>query len=72
MLADLYCEINIVHPFREGNGRTQRFFFEELIATLGKTIQWPNISQDAWVNANIAGYRGDLKPLQDILSQAVK
>jgi cell filamentation protein len=27
-LADIFCELNIIHPFREGNGRTQRFFFE--------------------------------------------
>ena len=23
-LADLYCELNVIHPFREGNGRTQQ------------------------------------------------
>jgi len=28
VIADIFCELNIVHPFREGNGRTQRFFFE--------------------------------------------
>ena len=27
-LVDLYNNINYIHPFREGNGRTQRFFFE--------------------------------------------
>lgn len=25
-VADLYAELNMVHPFREGNGRTQRLF----------------------------------------------
>lgn len=24
--ADLFCELNLLHPFREGNGRTLRFF----------------------------------------------
>ena len=33
-LADLFCELNLLHPFREGNGRVQRFFFKELIFTL--------------------------------------
>jgi len=27
-IADIFCELNIIHPFREGNGRTLRFFFE--------------------------------------------
>ena len=25
-IADLYCELNVIHPFREGNGRAQRIF----------------------------------------------
>lgn len=37
-LADLYCELNVIHPFREGNGRTQRIFFEHLIAYCGYGI----------------------------------
>ncbi|MBE0375973.1 hypothetical protein PFLA_b0940 [Pseudoalteromonas flavipulchra NCIMB 2033 = ATCC BAA-314] len=37
-LADIYCELNIIHPFREGNGRTQRFFFEELLFFLGFSV----------------------------------
>ncbi len=26
-LAEYYCDINVLHPFREGNGRVQRLFF---------------------------------------------
>ena len=29
-VADLFCELNLLHPFREGNGRVLRFFFEEM------------------------------------------
>ncbi|MCL1080352.1 Fic family protein [Parashewanella spongiae] len=31
----VFCELNLLHPFREGNGRTLRFFFEELLYLLG-------------------------------------
>lgn len=31
-LSDFYCELNVIYPFREGNGCTQRIFFEHLIA----------------------------------------
>ena len=43
-LADLYCELNVIHPFREGNGRTQRIFFEHLIAYCGYGIDWSKIN----------------------------
>ena len=30
-IVDFYSVINLLHPFREGNGRTQRVFFTQLI-----------------------------------------
>lgn len=63
-LADLYCELNVIHPFREGNGRTQRIFFEHLIAHCGYGIDWSRIdSQQQWIQANIEGFYGNLNPL---------
>ena len=70
-VADLYCEMNILHPFREGNGRVQRFFFEELLFTLGYELRWPQISKETWIDANIAGYDLNLAPLKAIFSQAI-
>lgn len=70
-VADLYCELNLIHPFRDGNGRTQRFFFEELLFTLGHDLIWPEMSQQDWVNANIAGVALDLTPLIGIFRQAI-
>ena len=70
VIADIFCELNIIHPFREGNGRTQRFFFEELFFFLGLNVEWPNITKDKWVEANIQGYNGDIKPLVQILTDA--
>lgn len=71
-VADLYCEINLLHPFREGNGRAQRFFFEEMLFTLGYDVLWPEISQQEWVDANVSGVNLDLQPLVDIFSRAMK
>ncbi|RVU37040.1 cell filamentation protein Fic [Rheinheimera riviphila] len=70
-VADLFCELNIIHPFRDGNGRTQRFFFEELLFALGYDLTWPEISQQDWVNANISGVELDLAPLITIFRQAI-
>ena len=70
-IADLFCELNLIHPFRDGNGRTQRFFFEELLFALGYDLTWPEISQEDWVNANIAGVELNLTPLILIFQQAI-
>lgn len=70
-LADIFCELNIIHPFREGNGRTQRFFFEELCFFLGLNIRWPDISKEEWTQANVDGYNGYLKSLESIFNGAI-
>lgn len=70
-VSDLFCEMNILHPFREGNGRVLRFFFEELLFTLGYDVTWPNISQQDWIDANIAGVNLNLEFLKIIFSQAI-
>ena len=71
-VADLFCELNLLHPFREGHGRVQRFFFEELIFTLGYGVKWPNISQEEWISANVAGVNLNLKPLIKIFNNALR
>lgn len=70
-IADLFCDINLLHPFREGNGRVERFFFEEMVCMLGYDLTWPSITQQQWIEANIAGVHADLAPLQAIFSQAL-
>lgn len=38
--AELYGDLNMVHPFRDGNGRAQRLLFEHLIINAGYQIDW--------------------------------
>ena len=52
--AEYYGEINMLHPFREGNGRTQRILFEHLIVNAGYKISWEDIDREEWIEANIA------------------
>jgi len=62
-VAHYYCELNVIHPFRDGNGRAQRIFFDELAITTGYEFNWSIIERTNWLNANIAGFYGDLPPL---------
>lgn len=38
-LAHHYDQANDLYPFREGNGRTQRFFVDQ-VAAAGSTLAW--------------------------------
>lgn len=44
--------INKIHPFREGNGRTQRLLIEQLANLNGYVINWNAISQEAMGQAS--------------------
>jgi cell filamentation protein len=46
-LASLYGELNAIHPFREGNGRTQRAFLRQLAAHAGWTVAWEALRRPA-------------------------
>ncbi|HEY0207879.1 putative adenosine monophosphate-protein transferase Fic [Acerihabitans sp.] len=70
-LAHYYADINMLHPFREGNGRAQRIFFEQLIIHAGYDARWRAIGRDEWLAANEAGAFGDAEPLAVLFSRVV-
>lgn len=70
-LAHYYCEIFVLHPFRAGNGRTQRIFFEQLALHAGYLLTWDKLERDAWRSAIFAGVAGDLAPLKAQFAKVV-
>lgn len=69
--SELYADLNVVHPFREGNGRAQRILFEHIIINCGFEIDWSLIDQDEWLNANIAGYYCNYHPMHAIFEKCI-
>ncbi|PCI73116.1 MAG: cell filamentation protein Fic [Gammaproteobacteria bacterium] len=69
--ADFYCELNVIHPFRDGNGRVQRIFFEELAVNAGYEFDWSKILREEWLKANISGFNTDLSPLIKLFNKIV-
>jgi cell filamentation protein len=57
--ADVMAEINTVHPFREGNGRTQRVFMEQLAHDAGHNLDFTVISKERMIQASIAAHERD-------------
>lgn len=65
-LAEYYCEFNMIHPFREGNGRVQRIFFEHLTLNAGYELDWSKINPHEWIQANIDGVNVDYRAMEII------
>lgn len=57
-ISNLYHELNMLHPFREGNGRTQRLFFTLLVRRAGYNIDFSNCDLDELVIATIFSAQG--------------
>jgi cell filamentation protein len=70
-LAYYMAEINALHPFREGNGRTQRAFFEELTRRAKYELNLGNTDPDELLKADIAAYNKDYAPLIKILNDII-
>ena len=51
-IADKYVEMNIAHPFREGNGRSTRIWLDLILKKrLQKCIDWSQINKNDYLNA---------------------
>jgi len=66
-LAHYLGEINAMHPFREGNGRTQRIFIDQLAKEYGHTILWSRCTQQEMMAASVAAHHRDSKMLADLI-----
>ncbi|KJG09468.1 putative adenosine monophosphate-protein transferase Fic [Photobacterium kishitanii] len=70
-LAEYYCDINVLHPFREGNGRVQRLFFEHIAINCGYNINFSGITAQQWIDANIHGYHCNYEPMKALFTICV-
>ena len=64
------CEINAVHPFREGNARAIRFYIDVLSArTRGDLFDWRQTNPKDYLQACVAGFRGDYERMKLVLQR---
>lgn len=52
-LSYIMSELNIIHPFREGNGRTIREFIRCLGLHYGFNLNWGNIDREELIDASV-------------------
>jgi cell filamentation protein len=70
--AEHICELNAIHPFREGNGRALRAFLEVLGERAGHPADLQRIGPDAWNDASVRSFRdGDYEPMRRLIAAAI-
>lgn len=71
-LAFHYEKINYIHPFREGNGRTQRIFWNRLSLQAGWQLDWrPVHGEENHAAARAGSDQQDLGPLVRMINKIV-
>lgn len=51
-IVEKYVEMNIAHPFREGNGRATRIWLDHMLKNrLGLTVNWANLDKYYYLSA---------------------
>lgn len=71
-VADHWGELTIVHPFRDGNSRTQRYFFDQMMRDAGWSIDWTAVNANEVHAARyIAAATTDSRFLADALRPGV-
>ena len=51
-IIEKYVEMNIAHPFREGNGRSTRLWFDQMLkAGIGQVVDWSRVDKEDYLLA---------------------
>jgi cell filamentation protein len=70
--AEHISELNAIHPFREGNGRTVRAFLVVLAEQAGHRVEPQRIAPAAWLDASRESFRtGDCKLMCAVIAGAI-
>lgn len=71
-IAFYFSEINVMHPFREGNGRTQRIFIEQLAQELGYHIDFSDVSEEEMIEASANAFACEYEMINDLFRRIMK
>lgn len=64
-------DVNYVHPFREGNGRTQMIYLKQLTVQAGHAIDLTSIERDAWMAASRQAHLGRYDAMSECIAKAL-
>ena len=65
-IIEKYVEMNIAHPFREGNGRSTRIWLDHILRTeIGKVVDWSKVDKEDYLLAM------ERSPIKDVKIKAL-
>lgn len=70
-ITNLLSDINALHPFREGNGRTQREFIRYIALLNGYDFDWSKITEKENIVASFESVNGDNTKLKNIITKII-
>jgi len=66
-----YVEMNVAHPFREGNGRATRIWLDQILKKrLGKCVDWSKVGKEEYLSAMERSPINDLE-IKTLLEKAL-
>ena len=69
--AEIIGDLNYVHPFREGNGRTQLLYLKQLAAEAGHDLDLSKLDARPWLDASNAAFHRRYAPMARCIEQAL-
>lgn len=70
--AELFGDINALHPFREGNGRTQREFIYHLAKNAGYELDLNKTDKNKYMVASIESMMTSNKKMADLMKSVIQ
>jgi|AP95_1055475.scaffolds.fasta_scaffold89293_2 cell filamentation protein len=71
-LAYYFSECNALHPFRDGNGRTQKLLFGEIVRRLEYRIAWKDLSTEEHINSVIEAHNHHFESLTAVFQKILQ
>lgn len=69
-IGKIMGDVNYVHPFREGNGRAQLLYLEQLADLAGHPLDLRRIDPQRWLAASRAAHGGNYGPISAEIDRA--
>jgi len=70
--AYYFAEINVVHPFPDGNGRCQRILFDRIAQDAGFQFQWGDVPREPFIDAVIHSFAIDTSKLEVVFDRTLR
>lgn len=71
-LGKFLGSVNNIHPFAEGNGRTQRLYISKVANKLDFQVNWEKISNEAMKEASIKAHENDFKSVIKLITRSLE